>query len=908
MITEVSETNNNASVIVTMNGCLPDLTVNGCGSMDVKPTDPVYPGNITVYATIVNSGLASLSGPFDVDFNISGTHYNYIFNGTLNKGASQQISIVVPAPAHGDNQLTVTADANSTVNESSEINNAATGKLCWDFALTNNITCGEGLFLSSDQIKGRPVKLATGLLNTGLYEASHVQTKFEVSGPGITGWLDLGFVTNFADNLCVCPLKIELPGNFVFTDTGHYQVRITTDFNDQYTECNENNQITVDVTVSDPVNLPDYIVRSEFIAPSLLNPDVDQPVRLYISYKNEGSNNTDSLELYAQVDNTPLDSLRTKGLDAGKTNTDSLSRLWSSSIRGVHVIRAIIDNDKEVNEIDELNNEATRAIVVGQAPNLYFSGFAISNQYPTLNSTITINTTIQNQGQAGCFAVYQLFYIDNNQEEVLIRQQPIAVDSAGTINLSTPWLVTDPRTILKGRIINANPVEYDDTDNEAMAEIGKLVLILSSSPSSCPDSANGVAKVAIIGGVAPYFILWDNGMTGDSIGVASDTLTLSVTDSEGVTINDTIIVTVINPTCAPTNQPPNITITTPAQGASYPAGSEISLTASASDPGGSIVKVEFYNNGIKFATDSSAPYEYAGIDVEPGNYVLTAKAFDNSGDSTVSDTVRITVTACTPSGSISAEGYANIPGGNVSDLTSHPSYPNSPAVTAQLGSFEYGPNYGDNYGARVRGYICVPETGYYTFYIAGDDQSGLWLSTDENPANKVLIAYVETWVNFRSWFTYPTQRSAPIRLIKGVRYYIETLHKEAVGPDHLSVAWTLPDGTFEAPIPGSRLSPWASTPGGIKAPGFREAMEAVQGFSVLATPNPSSNHFSLITKTDRKELITITVTDVMGRVVERRQNVAPNSTIQFGNTYRTGVYFVEVGQGNRKEKLKLIRK
>jgi N-acetylneuraminic acid mutarotase len=356
------------------------------------------------------------------------------------------------------------------------------------------------------------------------------------------------------------------------------------------------------------------------------------------------------------------------------------------------------------------------------------------------------------------------------------------------------------------------------------------------------------------------------------------------------------------------NQPPSVTITSPVNNTSYPAGSTINLNATVTDSDGTVTKVEFYNNGIKFAEDNAEPYGFTGTEVSEGNYVLTAKAFDNSGDSTVSDTVRITVTACTPSGSISAEGYANIPGGNVSDLTSHPSYPNSPAVTAQLGSFEYGPNYGDNYGARVRGYICVPETGYYTFYIAGDDQSGLWLSTDENPANKVLIAYAETWVNFRSWFTYPTQRSAPIRLIKGVRYYIETLHKEAVSPDHLSVAWTLPDGTFEAPIPGSRLSPWASTPGGIRAPGFREAMEAVQGFSVQATPNPSSNHFTLITKTDRKEFITITVTDVMGRVVERKQNVAPNTSIQFGNTYRTGVYFVEVRQGIRREKLKLIRK
>jgi|GEM_PF-6162495 len=362
-------------------------------------------------------------------------------------------------------------------------------------------------------------------------------------------------------------------------------------------------------------------------------------------------------------------------------------------------------------------------------------------------------------------------------------------------------------------------------------------------------------------------------------------------------------------TLDPVNDGPQVKIISPLNGAFYPSVNSIVLTVNAKDVDGIVTLVEFYNHGVKFGEDATIPYEFTGTNVEPGNYKLTAKAKDNFGLITISDTVNITVNPCFGSGSISARGYVNIPGSLISDLTSNPTYPNGPSVVLQLDKFEYGNNIGDNYGGRLRGYICAPQTGDYIFYIASDDQSELWLSTDQNPTNKRKIAYLN-WATFlRAWNLFPTQKSAPVRLTKGFQYYIETIHKEGIGFDHLSVAWTLPNGVFEGPIDGSRLSPFESSPiAGVRAQGFSEAMEASQGFSVQATPNPSSNYFTIVTKSDRKETLSITVTDVMGRIVERRLNVSANGTIQLGNAYGKGVYFVEVKQGAKKEKLQLIRK
>src|SRR6185369_14615417 len=49
------------------------------------------------------------------------------------------------------------------------------------------------------------------------------------------------------------------------------------------------------------------------------------------------------------------------------------------------------------------------------------------------------------------------------------------------------------------------------------------------------------------------------------------------------------------------------------------------------------------------------------------------------------------------------------------------------------------------------------------------------------------------------------QKSAPISLAAGQKYYIEALHKEGGGGDCIAVGWQLPSGVYERPIPGSRL-------------------------------------------------------------------------------------------------------
>ena len=120
---------------------------------------------------------------------------------------------------------------------------------------------------------------------------------------------------------------------------------------------------------------------------------------------------------------------------------------------------------------------------------------------------------------------------------------------------------------------------------------------------------------------------------------------------------------------------------------------------------------------------------------------------------------------------------------------------------------------GDYYGTRVRGYIVPPTTGNYTFWIASDDQSELWISTDDQPANLVKRAYVLNYTGSRIWNVEPNQKSPILALTAGQKYYFEALQRDYSSGDNMAVGWFKPGdaGAGTSPsqvVPGSALSPY----------------------------------------------------------------------------------------------------
>jgi hypothetical protein len=83
------------------------------------------------------------------------------------------------------------------------------------------------------------------------------------------------------------------------------------------------------------------------------------------------------------------------------------------------------------------------------------------------------------------------------------------------------------------------------------------------------------------------------------------------------------------------NLPPTVQITAPADGSVVPPGT-ITLTATASDPDGTIAQVAFYAGATLLGVDTAGPFTLAWTNVAVGDYTITARALDNAGGSATS--------------------------------------------------------------------------------------------------------------------------------------------------------------------------------------------------------------------------------------------------------------------------------
>ncbi len=90
---------------------------------------------------------------------------------------------------------------------------------------------------------------------------------------------------------------------------------------------------------------------------------------------------------------------------------------------------------------------------------------------------------------------------------------------------------------------------------------------------------------------------------------------------------------------------PQVALTAPSPGATATAPATIAIQASASEAGGTIARVDFYQGGVLIGSTAGTPYAISWYPVPPGSYLLTAVATDGAGAATTSGSLGITVTA-----------------------------------------------------------------------------------------------------------------------------------------------------------------------------------------------------------------------------------------------------------------------
>ena len=157
--------------------------------------------------------------------------------------------------------------------------------------------------------------------------------------------------------------------------------------------------------------------------------------------------------------------------------------------------------------------------------------------------------------------------------------------------------------------------------------------------ASASDADGTVTQVLFYAGAtllgrvtnAPFNFTWTNAVVG------GHSLTALATDNGGLSATSAPVSITVN---AAANQPPLVSLVSPTNGATFGAGTNVTLTANALDGDGSVTRVEFYSGGTNLIGISSNgvanQFSVVWSNVVPGSYALTARAFDNLGASNVS--------------------------------------------------------------------------------------------------------------------------------------------------------------------------------------------------------------------------------------------------------------------------------
>ena len=235
------------------------------------------------------------------------------------------------------------------------------------------------------------------------------------------------------------------------------------------------------------------------------------------------------------------------------------------------------------------------------------------------------------------------------------------------------------------------------------------------------------------------------------------------------------------------NQSPACTLLAPANGARFTASSAIQLRATAYDPDGFIIRIEFYDGDVKLADVTNVPFAFTWTNAAVGAHHLLAKARDNGLAVGISPAVDIVVDP-PPVGTgtgLQGDYYDNI------DYTGYHLQRTDPTVYFDWGSGSPDPAIGaDTFSVRWTGEVQPRYTGTYTFYTVTDDGVRLWVN------NQLLI---NNWTDHA-----PTQDAGVITLQAGRLYPIKMEMYENGGGAVAQLSWSAPNGVPEV-IPSTQL-------------------------------------------------------------------------------------------------------
>jgi uncharacterized protein (DUF2141 family)/signal peptidase I len=329
----------------------------------------------------------------------------------------------------------------------------------------------------------------------------------------------------------------------------------------------------------------------------------------------------------------------------GEKTSAPWSFTWSNVPEGTYNISAVATDD-----LNAKTPSAPVKITVNQPPPVINQPPSISITNPVTGSVFTAPVTISISADAtdadGLVSKVEFFngtgklgertskpwtYTWNNIPAGTYKLTAVATDNASAKTTSAAVTIT----------VNAYPEVSisSPVSGSNFNAPGNINIVAEASDDDGTienvEFFNGNTCFSVIKS-APWEATWNN------ISQGSYTIKAVATDNSGLKTESNIVYITVSDSPPTLNQPPVIYISSVEPESLY-APTNITITAEASDPDGSVSSVEFFNGSKSLGIKSAPPWIMEWGDVPAGTYYLSATATDNLGSKTKSSAYSLTI-------------------------------------------------------------------------------------------------------------------------------------------------------------------------------------------------------------------------------------------------------------------------
>jgi len=359
--------------------------------------------------------------------------------------------------------VTMQVDVDSEVVELNETNNASTYVLGIDIKQPE-ACCLVGQSYPFQFQKDVPGNFYGWVFNKGTRHAANVRMKFTYNG-NVIGY-------DYVTVLNAGQYKATGNFNYTFTSAGIKTIRVDYDYPNELCEIDEINNVGY-ITVNVNQDLPNLVILSQHISPSLLNPNPGQTVNVVATVTNKGSGSAAPSKLrfyyndglgYAQLGNdVPINLLL-----PGRDTTVAATATFAPGSVGLKIIKVGVDALFEITETSEVDNEATRSIVAGAAPDFARSlheGITFNPNSFAAGDSVTVRNYIRNYGGAAGTAWMRIYVKDSLHNIISVDSVLFNINGVDSALVSKKIKINVGKGYIVTEIVRSSPPEFNEFNN-----------------------------------------------------------------------------------------------------------------------------------------------------------------------------------------------------------------------------------------------------------------------------------------------------------------------------------------------------------------------------------------------------------------------------------------------------------